>query len=278
MFVIATPNDQSQFTLKLLAIYIRNGIYELFISEFWYRWPKVRPIFRPLQSMGEKWKRLCWTNTIRNTLKHWVAGRINTLSRNIATSDPSECRQSHFRSWKATSSFSAITFDRDQLDQWKHHRCVRADDMDRQICKMTSSDQVMTLTLGQVFKMTLSDQIKVHSTRLDKRNRMLAIWMSCLYWVKSYRVSQKMYHICFAQSSINFKYKIEKTPSCSEIVGDLFVPNIAFIAPFYYSGTLLFETSTFSFFSIGALDYVCAVWLLRLSEHMSSKTSYPQGI
>ena len=51
------------------------------------------------------------------TLKHRVRGRIDTLSRNIATDDPSSCHQGHFRSWKVTSSFSGITFDRDQLEQ-----------------------------------------------------------------------------------------------------------------------------------------------------------------
>ena len=45
-------------TLKLSAMDIRTSIYETYISEFWYRWPKVRSILRPLhyKSMGEKWK------------------------------------------------------------------------------------------------------------------------------------------------------------------------------------------------------------------------------
>ena len=45
-------------TLKLAAIDIGTRIYETYISEFWYRWNKVRSILRPLhyKSMGEKWK------------------------------------------------------------------------------------------------------------------------------------------------------------------------------------------------------------------------------
>ena len=78
------------------------------------------------------------------------------------------------RSSKVTSSFSGITFDRDQLKRWKHHRCVQADDMNRLICNMTFSDQVMTLTSGQIFNMTFQGQIIHHSTRLDKRNTMHA--------------------------------------------------------------------------------------------------------
>ena len=54
---------------------------------------------------------------IKNTLKHRVKGKLDTLSRNIAADDPSSCHQGHFRSWKVTSSFSGITFDRDQLER-----------------------------------------------------------------------------------------------------------------------------------------------------------------
>ena len=88
--------------------------------------------------------------------------------------------------WKVTSSFSGIPFNRDQLERWKHHRCVQADDTDRYVCNMTFSDQVITLTWGQIFNMTFQGQIIYLSTRLDKRNTMLAKEMSWLYWVKSY--------------------------------------------------------------------------------------------
>ena len=44
--------------LKLSAIAINNSVYKMNISEFRYRWPKVRSILWPLhyKSMGEKWK------------------------------------------------------------------------------------------------------------------------------------------------------------------------------------------------------------------------------
>ena len=143
-------------TLKLLAIDIRNSIYEVYISEIWCRWPKIRSNFRPLhyKSMGGNERSLFSLKTNRNALKHRVTGRLDTLSQNIATSDPSPCRQGHFRSWKVTSSFSAITFDRNQLEWWKHHRCIQDDDTDRLTCSMTFSDQVMTLTRGESFQMT----------------------------------------------------------------------------------------------------------------------------
>ena len=46
-------------------------------------------------------------------------------------SDPKA--QDHFRSWKATDSFSAIHFDRDKLQRWKYISCVQTDGTDRQI-------------------------------------------------------------------------------------------------------------------------------------------------
>ena len=44
--------------LGLTEIDIRDSIYKIYISEFWYRWPKVRSILRPhhYKSMGENWK------------------------------------------------------------------------------------------------------------------------------------------------------------------------------------------------------------------------------
>ena len=43
--------------LKLSAIAKSNSMYKMYISEFWYRWPKVRSILRPphYKSMGENW-------------------------------------------------------------------------------------------------------------------------------------------------------------------------------------------------------------------------------
>ena len=76
-------------------------------------------------------KRLFWTKTVLNTLKHHVTGKIDTLNWKIATIDPSSWPQGHFRSWKVADSFSAITFGRDKLNQWKHLRYVQNDDMDR---------------------------------------------------------------------------------------------------------------------------------------------------
>ena len=55
--------------------------------------------------------------TIQNILKHRVRGTLDTLSRNIVTDDPSSYHQGNFRSWKVTSGFSGITFERNQLEQ-----------------------------------------------------------------------------------------------------------------------------------------------------------------
>ena len=186
MFLNATPTERLpwnfqrllQTTVSIKCISQNFDIGDLRSGQFWdlsiiSQWEKNE-------------RRLFWTKNIQNTLKHRIRGRIDTLSRNIVTDDPSSCHQGHFRSWKVTSSFSGITFDRDQLERWKHHRCVQADDADRLICNMTFSGQVMTLTWGQIFNVTFQGQLIYHSTRLDKRNTMLAKEMLCLYWVKSY--------------------------------------------------------------------------------------------
>ena len=43
---------------------------------------------------------------------------------------------------------------RSPAERWKHHRCVQDDHTDRLICNMTFSDQVLTLTWGQIVEMT----------------------------------------------------------------------------------------------------------------------------
>ena len=136
-------------TMKLSAINIRISIYKILSWNFHIGDSRSGQFCDPsiwYKPMGEKWKRLFWTKSMRNTFKHQVTGRLDTLNQTIATSDPSPCCQGHFRSWKVTGSFSAITFDRAQLEQWKHHRCVQADNTDRLICNMTFLDLAMTLT------------------------------------------------------------------------------------------------------------------------------------
>ena len=106
------------------------------------------------KSTGEKWMApLLDENHSKHSETSFYRPRLDILSQNIVTGDLS-CRQGHFRSWKVTSSFSTITFDKERLEKSKHHRCVQADDTDRLMCNMTFSDQVMTLTWDQIFKMT----------------------------------------------------------------------------------------------------------------------------
>ena len=75
-------------TLKLSAIDIPSSIYKMFISEFWYRWHKIRSILRPLHytSQWEKIeRRLFWTKLPLETLsniglqlkpEYWILTRI----------------------------------------------------------------------------------------------------------------------------------------------------------------------------------------------------------
>ena len=142
---------------------------------------KAGSILRPLhyKSMGEKWK---FPRLHENHSAHPATSGY----RSNWHPESEYCDWWPLVKWKITSSFSVITFNRRQLEQWQHHRCVQDDDTDRLICNMTFSDRVMTLTRGQVFKMTFQGKIICHSTRLDTRNTMLAKSMSCLYWIKIY--------------------------------------------------------------------------------------------
>ena len=55
---------------------------------------------------------------------------------------------------KGHQQFFGNNFYRDQPEQRKDHKCVQADDTDRLICNINFVDKVMTLTLGQMFKVT----------------------------------------------------------------------------------------------------------------------------
>ena len=103
---------------------------------------------RPLHCQWEEIEsRFFWTKPIQNTLKYRVTSRLDTMNRKLETSHLFSSPRSHLRWWNVTSNFLAITFDRDKLERWKHHRCVQGDDTDQPICNITFSDQVMTLTL-----------------------------------------------------------------------------------------------------------------------------------
>ena len=115
-----------------------SSMHKRYILEFWYRWPKARLILRPLHtymlalSQWEEIKmRLFWANTILSTLSHRVrvTGKLDILNRKIANQwSPPYVLQPrvHLRSWKVPTSFSAITFDRDKLERWKHLDAFRS--------------------------------------------------------------------------------------------------------------------------------------------------------
>ena len=135
-----------------------------------------------------KWEKtenhLFWTKTILNTLKHRATGKIDTLNRKVATSDLPSWPQGHFRLWKVTGSFSAIPFDRGKLKRWKHLDLVKATiqiDWYATWPFRSGKDLDIDIDLGQRFNMIFWGQFIVHSTHLNKRNTMLAKWMSCLY-------------------------------------------------------------------------------------------------
>ena len=114
MLVIPTPNDQLQTFIQTewsawnfqRLISVTVGIYRNVYFGILLSMTQGRVNFgtSPLgisQSEKNGMRRFCRRNPLE-TPKHQVTGRFDTLRRNIATSDPSSCRQGHFRSWKFT--------------------------------------------------------------------------------------------------------------------------------------------------------------------------------
>ena len=156
MFVIATPspNDRSLWSFQRL-ISVTESI-KCSSRNFDIGGPRsgqVRDLC--IISHCEKIeRRLFWTKTILNALKYRVTGIIDVLNRNIALGTlfhGAKVSSGHERS---PVVFSAIAFDRDKIEQWKHRWCVQADGTYRLICNMTYSDQIMTLTWGQISNIT----------------------------------------------------------------------------------------------------------------------------
>ena len=149
----------------------------MYILEFWYRWPKVMSILRPphYKSMGENWQSFFFFldgshykhSSTLNYSYLWHTEHENGIR------VPFLCPWGHLRSPMLSDCFSRMTFDRGVLEQWKHLSCVWLDETDRLICNLTLTSQVMSLTWGQIFKLTFQGQVIVHSTRLDERNTIL---------------------------------------------------------------------------------------------------------
>ena len=80
-------------------------------------------------------------------------GEADPPCRKLTTTDP-PCRLAPDRA-RASRKKLACFF---ALERWKHVRCVQLDNMDRLMCNIALFGQVMTLTWGQLFKMTFQCQ------------------------------------------------------------------------------------------------------------------------
>ena len=149
--LIKSLNDRQSYTdwtiaLKFSVVDTSNSVYKIYISEFWFRVPKVRSTLWPLHYVnGRKFKSACFGRKSFLTLKHQVTGRIDTLNRKIPSSDPSSWPQGHFMRWNDYVMKGHQQFFGNQ--RWKHMRCVQDDDTDRMVCHMTFFHQVMILIL-----------------------------------------------------------------------------------------------------------------------------------
>ena len=104
LLVIATPNVWSPWNFqRLISVPLYKNVYlGILIS---VTQGQVNFAASPLQVNGRKMKGASFERKPFEALNHRVTGRPDIMSWNIVTSDPSPCRQGHFRSWKITSSF-----------------------------------------------------------------------------------------------------------------------------------------------------------------------------
>ena len=136
-------------SLKLAVCNTDICIYALFISDFWYRWPKVRSISWPphYKSMGkiEVWP-LMRIRAAQLTQNHNQIGYAWYPWRAVAWF-PVE-RSSDVTLWRhrVTVRFLPITFDRNDLGTCDWCHSVRLVKTHRLICNMTYLGPTVTLT------------------------------------------------------------------------------------------------------------------------------------
>ena len=119
MVVIVTPSERRPWNFQRmiwvivcmkwisLNFYIgdlRSGEFKVDLSIISH-WEKIR-------------RRLFWTNTILNIFKHRATGKLDTLKRKIATTEPSLCPRGHLR-------YLSVILDR-HARWWKHKHAFKS--------------------------------------------------------------------------------------------------------------------------------------------------------
>ena len=121
-----------------------TSAYKTYISDFWYRWPKVRSFLRPphYKSMGKKstllyllWRRPIWVESYR-------IGQLWTIWLKICIAYPSK---GHLRSPEVANRNLPITFDQKEIETWDWSQYVRIGQRNRLICNMTHFGHHVTL-------------------------------------------------------------------------------------------------------------------------------------
>ena len=94
---------------------------------------------------------------------------------------------------RSPTVFSRITFDRDQLERWKHHKCVQADDVERLICNMTFFGSGHNLDLRSNFQHDLSrlNCISFDAVRQEKHDA--GKICKCCIFTKSKVITEKTF-------------------------------------------------------------------------------------
>ena len=119
--------------LKFSAINTSDSSFKMCNSEFWY-WCPVRSILWPLHFGQVNRRKLKGASfgpkPFLTPSKHQVSGRIDTLNRKVAISDPSSWPQlpRSLQVMKAYQQFFGNKFYIVKLGQKNYHICLQADD------------------------------------------------------------------------------------------------------------------------------------------------------
>ena len=129
--------------MKLLEYDEVITAYRTYISDFWYRWPQVRPFLRPprYKSMGKKSTSLylLWRKFI--LVESYRIWQLWTIRVKIFIPYPSK---GHLRSPEVTNRHLPITFDQIEIETWDWCQYVRLGQANR-LCNMTHFGHHVTL-------------------------------------------------------------------------------------------------------------------------------------
>ena len=133
--------------LKLSGFYILPSTYNLYVSDFLHRWPKVRPIlWPPLSQWGKTQVPQILIRSVQIVQKHAQLGYCWWSRCNFANVTPRKVIWGHIMTSRGQWTFLLVTFDWVKIWRWDRCQIVPLFKVHQMICNMTYLGQLLTLT------------------------------------------------------------------------------------------------------------------------------------